>query len=111
MICNEPGPIIGSGYFNQPPPSNTTSPTGSAQQVPANDLALSAIATASSNLPNQEASKANDGIIGGVVRGGGDYTKEWASNFTKTGAWVQLNWNSSVAINSVVLYDRPNLDE
>lgn len=71
MICNEPGAIAGHGYFAKPPPSNSTSPTGSAQQVPAHDLALSAIATASSNLPNQEGSKAIDGTIGGVVQGGG----------------------------------------
>ena len=40
-----------------------------------------------------------------------DSTKEWATIGGKAGSWLQLTWSAPVAIDRVVLYDRPNADD
>ncbi|GEM11351.1 hypothetical protein Rt10032_c14g5368 [Rhodotorula toruloides] len=91
-----------------PAPSSTLSLSGSP------DLALNAIANASSwsaaNL--QTPDKAIDGVISGYKEDGtGDYTKEWATNGEGVGAWLSLTWSSPVTINRLILNDRPNLND
>lgn len=72
------------------------------------DLALNATVSASTSSPNQGASKAVDGEIGGYTSSGGDYTEEWASLGEGAGAWYKLTWPYGITVNQVVLYDRPN---
>jgi LmbE family N-acetylglucosaminyl deacetylase len=75
-----------------------------------NNVGLQATVTASSETPAtlQYATKAVDGVIDGYP---GDYTKEWATNGEKVGAWLNLTWPVSQTINQIVLYDRPNSDD
>ncbi len=74
------------------------------------DLALTATATASSQntSTSQTASKAIDGVIDGYP---GDYTREWATNGGGAGSWLQLTWSSPQTFDTIVLYDRPNLND
>lgn len=75
-----------------------------------NDLALQAMVTASSYDSASPPSGAVDAIIGGYLPEGGEDHTEWSSNGEKSGAWIQLQWMNPVAVSSVVLYDRINLD-
>ena len=98
------------------------------------NLALDAIAIASTSSPGQGAAKANDGFINGYKENySGDYTKEvsqhflgsnffhalipidspyqWSSASHGVGATLTLTWPSSVNVSSVALYDRPNLSD
>ena len=70
-----------------------------------NNYARFAVATASSETLNSEASKAIDGELTGYP---GDATKEWVSNGEGIGATYRLTWSSPVTINSVSIFDRPN---
>ena len=70
-----------------------------------NNYARFAVATASSETLNSEASKAIDGVLTGYP---GDATKEWVSNGEGVGATYRLTWPSPVTINSVSIFDRPN---
>lgn len=96
-------------YPNRPtiPPKNVTS----TYVYPLNtDLALSAVATASSFSEGSPPSAANDGVINGYfslngVDTGND-TAEWSSNGEQQGAWLLLTWQTAVTISSVVMYDR-----
>jgi len=74
-----------------------------------NIAALSAV-TASSESPStgQLAIKAVDGVIDGYP---GDYTKEWATNGEKAGAWIRLTWPLAYTVDQIVLYDRKNSTE
>jgi LmbE family N-acetylglucosaminyl deacetylase len=74
------------------------------------DLALSATATASSQNTStgQLASSAIDGVVDGYP---GDYTKEWATVGGGAGSWLKLTWTSAQTFNTIVLYDRPNLND
>jgi len=94
-------------------PSSTSRPSTSSSSTAASpsagiNLALIAIASASSHVSNQEASKAIDGSRAGYPS---DFTKEWATAGQSVGAWIQLTWNSAVMVNRIVLFDRPNLDD
>lgn len=75
-----------------------------------NDIALFASASASSSAPDQGASKAIDGQLGGYDGLGGDYTQEWSSNGEGVGASLLLSWSRPVEIYRVLAYDRPNAD-
>ena len=66
--------------------------------------------TASSYDPAAPPSGAVDGVIGGYLPDGGEDNSEWSSRGEKAGAWINLQWASPVAVSSVVLYDRINLD-
>lgn len=83
---------------NPSPPDGTT------------NVARTASATASSESASygQLASKAIDGIVDGYP---GDYTREWASNGERAGAWIKLAWTSPQTISRIALYDRPNLSD
>ncbi|KAI5475263.1 Carbohydrate-Binding Module Family 1 protein, cellulose binding protein [Pseudohyphozyma bogoriensis] len=88
--------------------SNSTTPTSYSFT---GDIALNATATASSYSTGQPPSAAIDGVIGGYTDSGGDYTKEWSSYGQGAGAIFVLSWDYSVTITSIVLYDRPNLND
>lgn len=72
------------------------------------NIATKAHATASSYIKGNEANNINDGIIRHDGRG------EWksASKVTFWGEidfpWIQLNWDTAVSINTIIIYDRPN---
>jgi hypothetical protein len=70
------------------------------------DLARSAKVTVSSTQSGYNASGVNDGVLGGYPR---DNSAEWASNGQKAGAWVRFDWVSVQSINTIALFDRPNL--
>ncbi|KAK4704433.1 hypothetical protein P7C70_g1779, partial [Phenoliferia sp. Uapishka_3] len=101
--------------------SSSTSGSNSTVAAPttsysfANDLALKAVATASSYASGQPPSDANDGYLGGYVnvngKDGGNDTAEWSSNGEGVGAWLLLTWSAPVTMSSVVVYDRPNLND
>jgi F5/8 type C domain. len=68
-------------------------------------VADQATATASSYYSsNFTPSKVFDGIVKQADVG------EWAS-LAELNPWIQLTWSSSKTINSIVLYDRPDLVE
>ncbi|GAA5954834.1 hypothetical protein JCM3765_007787 [Sporobolomyces pararoseus] len=104
--------VYGSTIYNV-----TTSPNypgGSASlPVPQTaNLARAATAYASSSGTNQQAAKAIDGLINGYKENGsGDYTKEWATSGEGPGANITLTWPAAINVSSVVLYDRPNLND
>ncbi|WP_141692487.1 DUF7402 domain-containing protein [Paenibacillus pectinilyticus] len=69
------------------------------------NIAPSATVSVSSQFSAAYAgAKAIDGIIGQADVG------EWASN-GQTTPWIQLNWSSAQTLNTVKLYDRPNLTD
>lgn len=66
--------------------------------------------TASSYDPAAPPSGAVDAVIGGYLPEGGEDSSEWSSMGERAGAWINLQWANPVAVSSVVLYDRINLD-
>ena len=72
------------------------------------NIALHAVATASSEAPLQTAGKAIDGVAAGYPT---DSTKEWATIGGRTGSWIDLRWDPAQTVDRVVLFDRPNLSE
>lgn len=94
--------------------TNDTTPTPGSEDGTSfawsNDIALFASASASSSAPDQGASKAIDGQLGGYDGLGGDYMQEWSSNGEGVGASLLLSWSRPVEIYRVLAYDRPNAD-
>lgn len=74
------------------------------------NVAPQASVTASSQnvSTGQLATKAVDRVVAGYP---GDFTKEWATNGQRTGAWIQLNWPRPFQLDRVTLYDRPNTND
>ena len=74
------------------------------------NVAPQAAVTASSqnSADGQLAIKAVDEIVDGFP---GNYTREWATNGQRAGAWIELNWAAPQTIDRVVLFDRPNGDD
>ena len=56
----------------------------------------------------QTAAKVIDGVIGGYP---GDSTVEWATVGGGAGSWLELTWSSPQTFDTIVLYDRPNLND
>jgi hypothetical protein len=51
-------------------------------------------------------------VIDGIVAGYPDSDcNEWASDYEGVGAWVKLSFNKSANISTIILYDRPNLND
>lgn len=88
----------------------TAGPVSSAECEPASNLAACAVATADSENPDtaQTAAKAIDGIAGGHP---GDHTTEWATVGGREHSTLTLTWPSPQSAASVVLFDRPNIDD
>ncbi|WP_339893489.1 GH92 family glycosyl hydrolase [uncultured Algibacter sp.] len=75
------------------------------------NIAKEAIISTSSSLDGNEGEKVVDGII--RLDGKGEWAcvgerKAWGANKLP---WIQLDWNKERTINSIVLYDRPSLEE
>ncbi len=66
----------------------------------------SASASSESVGSGQVAAKAVDGVPTGYPV---DYTREWATDGQRAGAWIRLSWWRPYCVDRVVLYDRPNL--
>ena len=100
--------VVGDGQNSSSPASVTITVTGGGGSPV--DLALSASATASSQNTStgQTADKAIDGVVGGYP---GDYTVEWATVGGGAGSWLELTWSSPQTFDTIVLYDRPNLND
>ena len=79
--------------------------------APTNNLAPSATVTASTQNTStgQLAVKAVDGVVDGYP---GDYTLRMGHGRRQgAGSWLELAWSSAQTIQTVVLYDRPNLND
>ncbi|KAI9364888.1 hypothetical protein DFJ73DRAFT_792472 [Zopfochytrium polystomum] len=57
---------------------------------------------------SETAAKAVDGVVAGFPA---NYQAEWASKDEAVGAWLMLSWADRVVIDSLVLSDRPNLND
>ncbi|KAM0752192.1 hypothetical protein T439DRAFT_312308 [Meredithblackwellia eburnea MCA 4105] len=68
-------------------------------------------ASASSVSIQQGASKSIDGTTSGYLSTGGDPWSEWATSGGGVGSTLTLSWSSAVSIASIILFDRPNLDD
>lgn len=90
---------------------SATVPTSTVRKFTSLDLAPHAVAQASSYGDDQGPEKAIDGVVSGYIPGGGDYTKEWASDGQGAGAIFNLTWAQPVTASRIVLYDRPNLSD
>jgi VCBS repeat-containing protein len=89
--------------------TDTVNVTVQAAQTSTNIAGLATVTASSQNAgTGQLAVKAVDGVADGWP---GDYTREWATNGQRTGAWLRLAWSSAYVIDQVVLYDRPNTDD
>ena len=97
--------VVSDGSVSSQPSTVTITVT-----APSNNLAPSATVTASSQNTStgQLAVKAVDGVVDGYP---GDYTREWATVGGGVGSWLNLGWASAQTIQTVVLYDRPNLND
>ena len=74
-----------------------------------NIAALATVTVSSQNAEaGQAARSAVDGVVGGYPT---DSQSEWSSLAQKAGAWLTLSWPCPVSVNSIVLHDRPNLDD
>lgn len=68
----------------------------------------SVTASSQSSATGQSAAKAVDGVVAGYPGGA---TNEWATVGGRAGSWLQVAWSNPNTVQSVVLYDRPNLDD
>ncbi|GAA5826186.1 hypothetical protein JCM11251_007199 [Rhodosporidiobolus azoricus] len=64
--------------------------------------------TASSQWAEQPATAAVDGNIRGYP---GNSSAEWSAYGTTVGSWIQLQWDDPYTVTSIVLNDRPNLND
>ncbi|KAK4050566.1 hypothetical protein OIO90_005033 [Microbotryomycetes sp. JL221] len=100
-------PFTSAGTATTVSPAGILSGTGAYA-----DLALQATATASSWSSVQPPDRAIDGVISGYSPSGkSNYSAEWATDHETVGAWLNLTWPAYYMIDSLVLYDRPNLDD
>ena len=70
------------------------------------NVASKATVEVSSIFPGSNPAGATDGHVGGVTL---DDPGEWISNGEKESAWFHLRWEIPQNVNSILLYDRPNL--
>jgi hypothetical protein len=83
------------------PSSSAASASASATSIPSGtNIAPLATAFASTESPDQQASKAIDGVFDGYP---GDYTKEWASNGQQSGATLNLTWSQGYLVNAITV--------
>ncbi|GAA6029989.1 hypothetical protein JCM8097_009203 [Rhodosporidiobolus ruineniae] len=72
------------------------------------NIARLADVTASSDWDTQPATAAIDGNIQGYP---GNSSAEWSTYGETVGAWIQLTWDEPYNVSSIVLNDRPNLND
>lgn len=77
------------------------------------NIAGAAQVTASSEYDYESADNFRAvGAIDGVVDGcPSDMTAEWASDHETVGAWLRLTWDTPQAIDRVLLFDRPHVED
>jgi hypothetical protein len=99
--------VVRDQEFTSPPDLVTVTVVGATDYF---NLAPLAAVTASSDNPadGQQATKAVDGVVDGWP---GDYTREWATNRERAGAWIRLSWSTSYLVDRIVLHDRPNSND
>lgn len=70
-------------------------------------MTSTAKATAKSDNPadGQTVAKAVDGVVSGYPA---NPSAEWVSPSGRTGVWFQLDWTSPIALQRIILNDRPN---
>jgi len=71
------------------------------------DVALQAQVTASGSEEGYSPHGAIDGVINGYPN---NKANEWSSG-SKTGAWLELRWNTPQTVDRIELWDRPNLTD
>ena len=98
--------VVNDGQLNSLPVTTSVTVLGTVGI----NIAPQATVLASSQNPadSQLATKAVDGVISGYP---GDYTREWATQGERVGAWIELRWTVPMIISRVVLYDRPNAND
>lgn len=103
-------PCIGCAFNSTSTITTTTTSSGFIVGNGAySDLALQATAHASSEVPGQEATKVNNGIIGGYTDdNSAGWVNEWASKGELVGAWINLTFPAYYMVDSLIFYDRPN---
>jgi LmbE family N-acetylglucosaminyl deacetylase len=100
--------VISDGVYTSVPDSVSVIVQGT-QPSQINIAPLATVTASSQNTQTgQTAAKAVDGVIDGYP---GDYTREWATVGQKAGAWLKLAWSAPYTVSSVILYDRPNLND
>ena len=100
--------VVSDGVYASVPDSVNVVVQGS-QPSQVNIAPLATVTASSQNTQTgQTAAKAVDGVIDGYP---GDYTREWATVGQKAGAWLKLAWSAPYTVSSVILYDRPNLND
>ena len=65
-------------------------------------------ASSQNTTTGQTAAKAVDGVVGGYPLA---TTREWATVGGRTGSWIEITWPGPHTLESVALYDRPNLND
>lgn len=99
--------VVNDGLVNSVP--SITNVTVIAAQAAINIAPQATVLVSSENAADDQlGSKAVDGVISGYP---GDYTREWATVGEGNGAWIELRWSEPMAVERVVLYDRPNHDD
>ncbi|KAM0787997.1 hypothetical protein ACM66B_006198 [Microbotryomycetes sp. NB124-2] len=105
--------VFAPGY-NASPTSDSSVPTPTPSLSTQTNIAPLAVASASAEQPAtlQTADKAIDGYVDGYDYQGqqGMWWEEWASG-TGVGTTLTLTWPASATFSTIVLYDRPNLND
>lgn len=106
-----PGTGTGGGTGTDPSggTGTGTDPSGGTGTAAGNAAASAQVTASSQNLADgQGAVKVIDGNANGYPV---NAAAEWASQGGRAGTWVQLTWMEPIAINRIVLFDRPNADD
>jgi glycosyltransferase involved in cell wall biosynthesis/LmbE family N-acetylglucosaminyl deacetylase len=75
----------------------------------ANIAFLADVSVSSENTATKQLGiKAIDGITDGFPRFS---VNEWVTVRETVGAWIRLSWSQAYAVNKIILYDRPNLQD
>ncbi len=100
--------VVRDGSLNSPADTVTVFVAAANAVNVARTLNATATASTQNTGDGQTAAKAIDGSPLGYPA---DYSREWVTNRQGVGAWIQLNWDRSVSLDRVVLYDRPNAND
>ncbi len=97
--------VVRDGALSSAPDTVTVNVPATGSANVARTRAATATASTQNSADGQTAAKAIDGSPLGFPA---DYSREWVTVRQGTGAWIQLTWATSVTLDHVVLYDRPN---
>jgi lysophospholipase L1-like esterase len=113
------GTITSTGMYTNDGCPGSFSITASISAITANaaitvtnqNALQAATASASSVAQGYTINAIKDGVVDGHEGHPGDASKEWSSSGEKANAWAQLAWANPTSIDSIALYDRPNLND